>query len=233
MKKLYFNVRVITQYLLFITAVLAAFLLGNRVITVFSEDNTCMKTVVIDAGHGGIDGGAVSCTGVYESKLNLEVAQKLDDLMHLLGIRTIMIRDTDRSVYTEGNTIAGKKVSDIRNRVHIVNTTPNAILVSIHQNNFTDSRYYGAQVFYNQKSGSQVLADQIQNAFGSTITSENKRKTKKANGIYLMEHINCAGVLIECGFLSNPAEEAKLRDHAYQQKMCCTIASAISQYLNT
>lgn len=233
MKKLYFNVRVITQYLLFITAVLAAFLLGNRVITVFSEDNACMKTVVIDAGHGGIDGGAVSCTGVYESKLNLEVAQKLDDLMHLLGIRTIMIRDTDRSVYTEGNTIAGKKVSDIRNRVHIVNTTPNAILVSIHQNNFTDSRYYGAQVFYNQKSGSQVLADQIQNAFGSTITSENRRKTKKAKGIYLMEHINCAGVLIECGFLSNPAEEAKLRDHAYQQKMCCTIASAISQYLNT
>ena len=233
MNKLNLNAKVITQYLLFITAVLAVFLSGNRAIAAFSEENACMKTVVIDAGHGGIDGGAVSCTGVYESKLNLEVAQKLDDLMHLLGIRTIMIRDTDRSVYTEGNTIAGKKVSDIRNRVQTVNTTPNAILVSIHQNNFTDSRYYGAQVFYNQKSGSQVLADQIQNAFCSNITSENRRKTKKAKGIYLMEHINCAGVLIECGFLSNPAEEAKLRDHAYQQKMCCTIACTISQYLNT
>ena len=233
MKKDFFDHRMIVQCFLITVVFLIISLLGNDAVKAFSENEPSRNTVIIDAGHGGIDGGAVSCTGVTESKINLDIALKLDDLMHLLGIHTIMIRDTDRSVHTEGNTIATKKVSDIRNRVQAVNTTPNALLVSIHQNNFTDSRYFGAQVFYNQKSDSKVLADQIQATFRSTIDTENRRKTKKAQGIYLMEHINCTGVLIECGFLSNPTEEKKLRNDTYQQKICGTIACTISQYLNT
>ena len=233
MKKDFFDHRMIVQCFLITVVFLIISLLGNDAVKAFSENEPSRNTVIIDAGHGGIDGGAVSCTGVTESKINLDIDLKLEDLMHLLGIHTIMIRDTDRSVHTEGNTIATKKVSDIRNRVQAVNTTPNALLVSIHQNNFTDSRYFGAQVFYNQKSDSKVLADQIQTTFRSTIDAENRRKTKKAQGIYLMDHINCTGVLIECGFLSNPVEEMKLLDDTYQQKMCYAIACTISQYLNT
>ena len=153
--------------------------------------------------------------------------------MHLLGIRTVMIRDTDRSVYTEGTTIAAKKVSDIKERVRIVNTTPNALLISIHQNYFQDGRYSGAQVFYNSQSDSKLLAENLQTAFREKISSANKRQVKKASGVYLMEHINCTGVLVECGFLSNFQEEALLRDSSYQNALCCVIAATVSQFINT
>lgn len=225
--------RSILLYLLVLLLFLVVPLIGNHAVTVFSGNNTPSHYIVIDAGHGGVDGGAVSCTGVFESKINLEIALKLEDLMHLIGIRTVMIRDTDRSVYTEGNTIAAKKVSDIKERVRLVNTTPNALLVSIHQNNFQDSRYSGTQVFYNNTSDSKLLAEKLQTAFRESLNASNKRQIKKSSGVYLMEHINCAGVLIECGFLSNYQEELLLRDPSYQKKLCCVIAATISQYLNT
>ena len=192
-----------------------------------------LDVLVIDAGHGGVDGGAVSCTGVYESQINLEIALRLEDLMHLLGIRTVMIRDTDRSVYTEGSTIAAKKVSDIKERVRIVNTTPNALFVSIHQNNFQDPRYQGAQVFYNSHPDSKALAENLQTALRKNLDPSNKRSIKKTTGVFLMEHINCTGVLIECGFLSNQQEEAMLRDSEYQKSICCVVSTTVSQYLNT
>ena len=153
--------------------------------------------------------------------------------MHLLGIHTVMIRDTDRSVYTSGTTIAAKKVSDIKERLRIVNATPNALFLSIHQNNFQNPKYSGAQVFYNRQSGSQVLAESMQTAFRENLCPDNKRQIKKASGVYLMDHINCTGVLIECGFLSNHREESLLRSEEYQQKICCIIATTVSQYLNT
>ena len=153
--------------------------------------------------------------------------------MHLLGMRTIMIRDDDRSVYTEGTTIAKKKISDIRNRVRIVNGTPNALLVSIHQNNFSDPKYSGAQVFYNNKSNSKEIALQLQSAFRENLDITNKRQPQNSSGVYLMEHINCPGVLIECGFLSNVKEEAMLRDDTYQKKICSIVATTICKYLNT
>ena len=111
---------------------------GNRAINTAYErvSLTDRSTVIIDAGHGGIDGGATSCTGVLESNINLEIALRLEDLFHLLGIPTKMIRRTDRSVYTQGNSIAAQKVSDLKNRVNTINSTPNAVLISIHQNYF-------------------------------------------------------------------------------------------------
>lgn len=233
MGKHYFDFKTITAYLLVFSLFLAFTLAGNHAVTVFSEQKDASPTVVIDAGHGGIDGGAVSCTGVYESQINLQVALKLNDLMHLLGIKTVMIRDSDKSIYTEGNSIAAKKVSDIRNRVSIVNSTPHALLISIHQNNFSDSRYHGSQVFHNDNLGSRELADKLQQGFRQYINPGNNRKIKKVKGVYLMEHINCDGVLIECGFLSNVNEEKLLKNAAYQQKLCCVIAATVSQYLNT
>ncbi len=217
--------------------VLAAFLLlgvgGSKVITVWSENATITNgvTVVVDAGHGGVDGGATSCTGVLESQFNLEIAQRVNDLLNLLGIHTIMIRQTDCSVYTEGETIAQKKVSDLKERVRIVNDTKNAILVSIHQNTFPQGKYSGAQVFYGQVQGSQLLAKSMQSNLIQTLNPGSNRQIKRADNIYLMQHVNCPAVLIECGFLSNPQEEYLLRTESYQQKLSCVIACTISMHL--
>ena len=189
-------------------------------------------TVIIDAGHGGVDGGATSCTGKLESAFNLEIALRLNDLMHLLGIHTEMIRTTDISVYTQGETIAAQKVSDLKERVRMVNESENALLLSIHQNTFPDSRYGGAQVFYGPEGESAQLAEALQNAFRSTVNPGSSRRSKKADGVYLMEHIDTTGVLIECGFLSNAEEEAKLRSADYQKKLCCVIAATVSNHLD-
>ena len=192
------------------------------------EDRIC---VVIDAGHGGIDGGATSCTGVLESQINLEIAVRLNDLLRFLGHDTKMVRTTDTSIHTEGNTIAAQKVSDLKQRVKIVNETENAILISIHQNTFQDDRYSGAQVFYGKEADSRELATTLQSALIRYLNPKSKRQCKPSDGIYLMQHINRTGVLIECGFLTNPAEEAKLRSQDYQQKLSCVIASVLNRYL--
>lgn len=190
-------------------------------------------TIIIDAGHGGIDGGATSCSGVLESQINLMIAKKLNDLCHLLGFSTFMIRTDDVSVYTEGATIAAKKASDLRNRVKMVNDTENGILISIHQNSFADSRYSGAQVFYAATPGSELLAKYMQDAFVSTVNKGSNRHSKPAEQVYLMRHIQRTGILIECGFLSNPEEEAKLRSQEYQNMLCCVIVGALCEYLAT
>ncbi len=217
-------------------AVLCGFLfavcLCGKAVTTFSENQPLQRQycVIIDAGHGGVDGGAVSCTGVYESKINLEIALRLNDLMHLLGMETKMIRTEDVSIYTYGESIAAKKASDLKERVKIVNETENGILLSIHQNYFSDGRYSGAQMFYAPASQSRELAQILQATWAQKLDPSNNRHIKRAPEIYLMKHITRPGVLIECGFLSNPEEESKLRDPAYQKKMCCVIASVCSEY---
>ena len=212
-------------FLLFLTA-------SNRVITVMGDMNPVerQQIIVIDAGHGGEDGGATSCTGVLESQFNLALALRLNDLCHLLGYETKMIRTEDISVYTQGSTLAAKKASDLRQRVSIVNQTDNAILISIHQNTFSDQRYYGAQVFYAKTDGSRELAHLMQKSF-SMLAPENTRQEKESSGVYLMQHVSKTAVLVECGFLSNPEEEARLRSGDYQKKLCCAIISALSAYI--
>lgn len=222
-------------YLLTAAMVFFIVIAGSRVVTTVAENQPILreKVIVIDAGHGGEDGGATSCSGVLESQLNLEIALRLDALLHLLGYETKMIRTSDVSIYTEGNTIAAKKVSDLHNRVKIVNETEDALLVSIHQNIFADSRYSGAQVFYNRVKGAGELAQQLQTAFVASINPESNRKIKPSTGVYLMEHIQKPGILVECGFLSCPEEEAKLRTGEYQRKICCVIATSLAQYFSS
>lgn len=222
-------------YLLVFSVFILAALWGSRTVTVMAENASLegRKCIIIDAGHGGEDGGATSCTGVLESAVNLEIALRLDDLFHLLGYDTAMIRTTDISVYTQGETIAQKKVSDLKQRVSLINQTENALLVSIHQNHFSDSRYSGAQVFFAPNAGSESLAKALQASFVETVNLGSNRNCKKADGIYLMQHIDCTGVLVECGFLSNPEEEAKLRSADYQKQLCCVIAATVSSYLST
>ena len=222
------------MYLIVVSLFLAATCLGSEAVTVISREIPVQRlhTVVIDAGHGGEDGGAVSCTGVKESEINLAIALKLGDLLHLMGYRTRMIRTTDVSVYTSGNNLAQKKVSDLRERVRTVNDTENAVLVSIHQNTFPEARYSGAQVFYNGVGESAVLAESLQERFGTLLNPGSKRAIKRADGIYLMENVRCTAVLAECGFLSNPAEEAKLRDEDYQRKISAVIAGTLGNFLD-
>ncbi len=186
--------------------------------------------VIIDAGHGGIDGGTTSCTGVKESHYNLEISQKLERILALLGYHTIMVRTDDRSVATEGTTIREQKRSDLRNRVDLVNSTKNAYYVSIHQNFYPESRYSGPQVFYAGTTGSRELAELLQINMNQALTASGKRTCKKSDGVYIMQHINCPGVLIECGFLSNPEEEKNLRSPEYQNKVCAVIAASLAQY---
>ena len=222
---------------LYLTCIVAFVILvtsANRAVTAIANNMPVKrgKTIIIDAGHGGDDGGATSCTGVLESSINLEIALRLEDLMHLLGYNTVMIRRTDTSVYTEGDTIATKKISDLKERVRVVNETQNCILLSIHQNIFADSRYAGAQVFYNDVEAAQTLAERLQNNFIATLNVGSHRNCKKSEGVYLMQHITQPGLLVECGFLSNPDEEAKLRTREYQQKISCVIAATLAECLN-
>lgn len=186
-------------------------------------------SIVIDPGHGGVDGGATSCTGVLESKFNLDVSLRLRDLFHLLGYRTKMIRTEDVSVYKSGETIAAKKVSDLRTRVQIINETEDAILVSIHQNTFSDSRYSGPQVFYGPEGEGEVLAKLLQKTLTDALAPGSNRMAKKADGIYLMQHINCTGALVECGFLSNPEELNNLKNIDYQKKIALLISAALQE----
>ena len=221
-------------YLTVVSVFLGGTWLGSEAVTVISQEIPVERshTIIVDAGHGGEDGGAVSCTGVKESEINLRIALKLNDLLHLLGHRTRMIRTTDISVYTAGNTLAQKKVSDLRERVRIVGETESPILVSIHQNTYPDARYSGPQMFYNGAGDSAALAETIQESFRTSLSPGTHRAVKRAEGIYLMENAPCPAVLAECGFLSNPAEEARLRDEGYQRKVCAVIACALGNFLD-
>ena len=220
-------------YIVVTGAFLGLACLGSEVASVLAERMPVERyhTIVIDPGHGGEDGGATSCNGKPESGYNLEIGLKLRDLLQLLGFRTSMTRTRDESVYKEGSTIAAKKVSDLKERVRMVNSTENAILLSIHQNTFSDGQYHGAQVFYSPKGESQALAEAMQQAFCSTVNPGSNRKIKKAEGIYLMQHIDCTGILVECGFLSNGREDALLQTDAYQRKLACVMAGTLSQFL--
>ena len=221
-------------YALILTGLILICAVGDRAVTAMSESVApdTRHTVIIDPGHGGVDGGATSYSGVLESTINLDICVKLNDLLHLFGLRTIMIRDTDRSVYTNGETIAQKKVSDLRERVRIINSTANAILISIHQNTFSDEKYWGSQVFYAATDGSKDLAQKMQKQIKDCIAPGNNRKSKQSSGVYLMENIQCTGILLECGFLSNPKEEALLLDSDYQKILCATITAVLIDYLS-
>lgn len=223
-----------SAYILTILATLTITALGNQAVTVISQNLPPEREhcFIIDAGHGGVDGGATSCTGKLESTFNLEISLRLRDLITFLGYDTQMIRTEDISVYTKGETIAAKKMSDLKERVRICSETDGAILLSIHQNTFSDSRYFGAQVFYAKSECSEQLAKALQQALVASLNPGSTRNAKRAEGVYLMEHISCPGVLIECGFLSNPEEETKLRSAEYQKQLCCVIAATVAAFIN-
>lgn len=228
------SIKMPVVYLFVCIGILGITFLGNKTITTIAQNSPVEREhcVVVDAGHGYPDGGTTSITGVVECDLNLQIAKKTEAVLNLMGIHTLMLRETDESIYSSGDTIGQKKISDIHNRVNIVNSLEDAILISIHQNYFTDSRYSGAQVFYADSESSKQFAGDVQGNFVKALQPQNHRLPKKASGVYLMEHINCTAVLVECGFLSNPEEDALLSDQEYQKKIAGVLAISASNYLD-
>ena len=189
--------------------------------------------IMIDPGHGGEDGGATGAAGSSEAALNLEISSRLRSILRLLGQNTRMTREADVSIHdADADTISEKKVSDLHNRAALVNRTADALLLSIHQNHFPEKKYSGAQVFYAPAGESQRLAELLQQLLREQLDPQNRRAAKLVDrAVYLMNHIECTGVLVECGFLSNPGEEARLCTEEYQKKLAAVIAAATLQFM--
>ncbi len=192
------------------------------------------SVIIIDAGHGGFDGGAEAVNGAVEKDINLPIALKLRDLLTVYGFDVIMTRETDTATCDEGlDSLSQKKTSDILNRFQIIEEHPEAVFLSIHQNQYPDASSFGAQMFYGPGSPqSQSLAEVLQANFARLLCPENKRQPKPAeDNIYLLYHAPIPSVLIECGFLSNPDDAALLCDEKYQDKVAFVIAGSLLQYI--
>ena len=185
------------------------------------------RTLIIYPGHCGEDGGAVSLTGIYESDINLAISLKLDQIMGLYGISPVMTRDSNDIDYpADAQSAKAKKTADQKNRLKLINDTENAVLISIHQNQYTSGGPFGAQVLYANTEHSQELAVSMQELLISSLNPDNYRTaTQISKDIYLMNNINCPAVLVECGFLSNAKEESLLKTDPYQLKVAATIAA--------
>lgn len=186
------------------------------------------ETLVLDAGHGGFDGGAVSPNGITEQQINLAVAYKVRDLAGLFGIPCVMTRTDDHALdYKPENSVRQNKVADIRARERICKQTNQPVFFSIHLNKFEQEKYYGAQVFYSgNHPDSKVFAQAIQQALVEGIDNGNQRVAKPAgDSIYLMRSLSCPALIIECGFLSNATEEVALCDNSYQTQLAACIVA--------
>ncbi len=195
---------------------------------------TAQMTVILDAGHGGEDGGTSSAEGLVEKDVNLKLALLLRDLLEANGIKVVMSREEDKLLYDRTVNYQGrKKKLDFAARLKLIEETPNALLVSIHMNAFSDPRYSGLQVWYSQNnSRSVLLADLIQSQNKAMLQPENNRKTKGAGStIYLLDKAKCPAVLVECGFLSNPAEAARFETAEYRQKVAFMLFCAVTEFL--
>lgn len=186
------------------------------------------KTVIIDAGHGGEDGGAVAVDGTLEKDINLKIALQAAKVLKLYGFEVIMTRESDTSTSTGERFI---KREDLENRLNLMKKNPDSIFVSIHLNKFTTSAAKGSQVFYSKFENSKLLGDLIQNSIILNLQKENKRVNKQAtSSTYLLHKATIPAVLVECGFLSNEAELTRLKDSAYQKKLAFCIIDGILQY---
>lgn len=186
--------------------------------------------IVIDAGHGGEDGGAVAADGTQEKTLNLAISRSLCDMLTVMGFTTEMTRTDDTMLNAVGDTLRERKVSDTRNRLARIQQAD--IAVSIHQNKFPQTQYYGTQVFYSANTPeSRVLAESVREQVVSLLQPNNKRECKAGDsGIYLLHHASRPMVLVECGFLSNQAELEKLKDGTYQSQLAFAVAAGVMTY---
>lgn len=198
-----------------------------------NTDDNAAQVIILDAGHGGMDGGCSSAKGDVEKNINLAILLDLRELLEMSGYTVVCTRDTDTSIHDAGiEGIANQKSSDMDNRLEIFNSCDGAVCISIHQNQFTDPKYSGAQMFYSDtNSESGVLAQAIQDQFVQFLQPENTREIKLCGKeLFLCYFSENPTVMVECGFLSNPEEAAKLVTEDYQQKVAFTIYAALVQH---
>lgn len=191
------------------------------------------KTVIIDPGHGGVDGGAVGYNNIVEKDINLSISLKLRTLFEASGFNVVMTREDDSSIHdADSLTIRAKKITDIHNRSKLLEKYKNAIFISIHQNKFEQPQYHGTQVFYSKNnSKSKELASFIQTDVKELLQNDNKREIKPAGkDLYILYHAKIPAVMVECGFISNPKEAMQLINDDYQSKMAFAIYCGTLDY---
>ena len=180
-----------------------------------------------------MDGGCSTADGKTEKGINLNILLSVRDLSKLFGYNVDVTRDKDISIHDKGTTgIRNQKLSDMENRLALFNKYSNAVCVSIHQNTFSDPKFSGAQMFYSDKNeASEQLASIMQQKFVTNLQPDNQRETKLCGSeLYLCYFCENPAVMVECGFLSNPDEAARLIDKSYQQKVAFTIFSGINEF---
>ena len=236
MKKSCFSLRFLA-FLLFLS-ILFAILFGLAKAAYYKNElhvlNTvlpfCQKTVVLDAGHGGEDGGASSADGLVEKDVNLALALAMRDILTANGVKVILTRDTDTLLYDRNVNFQGrKKALDMAARLKITNETPDAVFVSLHMNTYPLPSCKGVQVWYSENNDTSLeLAKSIHKTAQKLMQPDNDRPLKKSgSSIYLLHRLDCPAVLVECGFLSNPEEAALLADASYRQQLALTLCMGI------
>lgn len=233
LKKLYYvTIPVIICALIFCFT--CKFVGGETVMTSANASEN-LPTIILDAGHGGFDGGALSSDGLVEKDINLKITLYLNEYLNLFGFDTVLTRDKDESLESDGfDTVKQKKTSDIHNRMALMDKTDNALFVSIHQNHYSVEKYHGLQVFYSPtfSEESSKLAQSIQETVTELIQNDNERQIKKCGtSVFLLYNAVKPAVLVECGFLSNHNEAHLLNTDGYQKKIAFCIALGIQDYV--
>lgn len=228
-------IAIITAFLIILSAMLYLTFMANFSAAEASSMPITQKTVIVDAGHGGDDGGAIGIDRTVEKDINLDIALKLEKILKFYGFNVIMTRTQDVMTCDDGlDSLRKRKISDIHNRFELMRKNPDAIFISVHQNKFEDSSQHGTQVFYSgNDERSKELAEAIQTSVTLTLQRKNDRVVKKSgSGIYLLYHAKIPAVLVECGFISNSDEVKKLKDESYRMKLAILIADGLLKYLS-
>lgn len=228
---------VIISLLVYMLVVAALIMLTNKRISVHTsahiDRSSKNVTIVIDPGHGGLDGGAVSETGICEKDINLKIAIYLSEFLRLSDVECILTRSDDIMLEPEHRSSSSKKRADLIARTEIANRYDNGIFISIHQNKFPNSRYRGLQVFYSKNHPeSSKLATVIKENNNSILDFKNERCIKPSGKeIYVLDTLNIPAVLIECGFLSNADELELLTSEKYQKELAFMLYTSVMKYL--
>jgi N-acetylmuramoyl-L-alanine amidase len=188
--------------------------------------------IILDAGHGGEDPGAIGINNVYEKNINLDIAFLIGEILCERGFAVMYTRAEDKLLYSEEENIKGfRKISDLKNRCKIAAEYPEAMFVSIHMNSYQNSKYSGLQVYYSENNeNSRMLASNIQSSVKNELQSLNNRTIKAGEGMYLLENVYNPAVLVECGFLTNAEECKKLSEKEYQKQLSLAIVCGIIKY---
>ncbi|MDR1101990.1 MAG: N-acetylmuramoyl-L-alanine amidase [Clostridiales bacterium] len=213
----------------------ATFVMLDRIGTPTKGATNPPVDIVLDAGHGDVDSGAVGVSGVEEKVLNLAVTLKVRDILLQNGISVGLTREGDAAIEPDTKkSIRGRKRADMAYRQDFIVNSGAKAFVSIHMNTFSEEKYKGAQVFYSVNvSESKEFGAIMQTALQTVLNDGNMRKEKQVpSSVYIMKKLPMSAVLVECGFISNREEEALLRTDAYQQKMAEAIAKGVMDWLN-